>query len=156
MNPLKIKRLTETSRLPTKAHDVDVGYDLYASEDVFVRHGTTVKIKTGIALEVPKGYVAKIEDRSSLASKGLRTGAGVVDPGYLGEIQVVMHNVSNIDEIECTPTKIWDKEDFGYRIKTGDKIAQLLFYKVEAPEIVEVSELGTSTRGETGFGASGR
>lgn len=155
MIPLKVKRLTTTARIPTKAHQVDAGFDLYSTEDLFIRHGSTVKVKTGIALDVPNGYVAKVEDRSGLASKGLRTGTGIIDPGYFGEISVVLHNLSNIDEIEIAPRKIWDHEDFGYRIKAGDRIAQLLFYKVESPEIVEVAELSSSDRGSSGFGASG-
>jgi dUTP pyrophosphatase len=154
MIPLKVKRLNENARLPTRAHSVDAGLDLYSIEDLFIEHGTTVKVKTGLVIDVPVGYVAKVEDRSGLASKGLRTGAGVIDPQFFGEINVVIHNLTNVDDMDGVAT-LWDKAKFGYRIKAGQRIAQLLFYKVESPDIVEVSELGSSHRGESGWGASG-
>jgi dUTP pyrophosphatase len=154
MVPLKIKRLSSTSRIPIKSGPNEVGYDIYSDENIFIEHGTTVKINTNIALEMANGYVAKIEDRSGLASKGLRTGAGVIDPTFRGNIQIVMHNISNQQDMDGVAT-LWDKARFGYRVKVGDKIAQLLFYKVEAPEIIEVEELGSSDRGSSGWGSSG-
>lgn len=154
MIPLKIKLLTETARSLTRAHSTDVGFDIYADKDMFIEIGNTAKIPTGIAVAIPDGHVGKIEDRSGLASRGLRTGAGVVDPGYTGELQIVMHNFSNTESMH-SKDGLWDRATMGYRVKAGQKIAQLLIYKVELPEMVIVQELETTSRGVKGFGSSG-
>ena len=94
MTNLKVKLLSKNAVLPTRNLKTDAGIDLYASEDVFIPQGTTKVVKTDVAIQVPEGMVGKIEDRSSLASKGLRTGGGVVDCGYAGEVKVVIHNLT--------------------------------------------------------------
>jgi dUTP pyrophosphatase len=146
MNQLKVKKLNENGKLPLRSNSTDAGLDLFASESVFIPHGSTAIVPTGISIETPSGYVSKIEDRSSMAAKGLRTGAGVVDSGYTGEIKVVIHNFSNKDGSMSM--------NRGYVVNKGDKIAQLLIYKVETPTTVEVQELGQSDRGFKGFGQS--
>lgn len=154
MKQLKVKKLSETSKLPTRAHQEDVGYDLYSDEDKFIEIGSTVKIKTNIALEIPYGHVGKIEDRSGLASRGLRTGAGVIDPNFRGNIEIVMHNFSNTESMYSKDGQ-WDRAVMGYRVTAGDRVAQLLIYKVELPEIAVVKELESTSRGVKGFGDSG-
>lgn len=156
MNNIQVFKLNKDATLPTRNKSTDAGLDIYALESAFVLPGETVKIKTGIAINVPEGFVAKIEDRSGLAAKGLRTGGGVIDFGYNGDVTVVMHNISNITHLKLDiDHTIADKSEFGYRIEKGDKIAQVLLYKVETPQVEEVTELWTSERGNKGFASSG-
>lgn len=147
MKNIQVYRINSEAKIPTRNHNTDAGLDLYSVEDVFIQTGNTALVGTGVALKVSDGHVGKIEDRSSMGLKGLRTGAGVIDSGFSGEMKVVLHNLNN------------QEHDYlgkrGYWIKKGDKIAQLLIYKVEMPEIVEVSSLWNSNRGLKGFGSSG-
>lgn len=154
MQQLKIKKLTNTAILPKRNFPEDAGLDIYSDQDLFIEQGTTAKVKTSISIEVPVGYVGKLEDRSGLASKGLRTGGGVIDAGFTGPVEIILHNLTNVvSTIEAA--SIWDDTKFGYKIKAGDRIAQLLLYKVESPEVVEVTELISSNRGDKGLGSSG-
>lgn len=145
MNFIEVYKFDKNAKIPTKANKEDAGFDLYSIEDIYIKMGETKKIKTGISLNIPPGYVGKIEDRSSMALKGLRTGGGIIDAGYSGEISVVMHNFS------ANNTSITDK---WYHIKSGDKIAQIIIQKIESPEIIIVDKLWTSQRGLYGFGSS--
>lgn len=131
------------AKSPTRNHSTDAGIDLYALEDEILTPNHPLKIRTGIALNVPEGMVGKIEDRSSLASYGLTISGGVIDHGYSGEILVVMTYTSNYP-------------DMCYEIKKGDKIAQLLLYKVDTTGLMEVKTLWDSDRNQNGFGSSGR
>lgn len=146
MQTLNVTKINKEATLPTRAHPTDAGLDIYASEDVFIPEGGTAVIPTGISIETPVGYVAKVEDRSSLASKGLRTGAGVVDSAYRGEIKVVMHNLNNT----------YNSMNMirGYQVNKGAKIAQILFYRVETPTVKEVQQLDETDRSTKGFGSS--
>ena len=138
---LKVKRLTETARLPEKAHQGDLGYDVFADEDKWIEPGGFKLISTGISVHnstYKYGFI--IKDRSSIAMKGLFTHAGVIDAGYTGEIKVFFHNASN--------TSI--------KIEKGDKIAQLVPTKVINFEIEEVDELFETKRGNNGFGSTGK
>lgn len=147
---IRVYRINKEAKLPTRAYSTDAGMDLYSIENKFIPKGETVVVKTGVAIEVPEGMVGKVEDRSSMALKGLRTGAGVVDSGYTGEVSVVLHNLTSIAD--------WDDDlhERGYKIRKGDKIGQLLLYPIQSPEIVETNELWSSSRGSGGFGSSGR
>jgi dUTP pyrophosphatase len=153
---IKIKKLCSDAIVPTRAHSTDAGLDLYALQDVFIPIGNTARIKTGISISIPKGHVGKIEDRSSMASKGIRTGAGVVDFGYTGDLTVVLHNLNNSMNLEEYPSIFDEKNTLnGYKIKAGDKIAQLLIYRVNLGEIEIVENLEDSERSDKGFGSSG-
>lgn len=133
---LKVKRLTDTAKPPIKNHETDAGFDLFADEDITVR--TQSLIKTGIALEIPTGYYAEIVGRSGLTSKtSFRVNKGVIDSAYRGEIMIMAETYKT-----------------AYKIKQGDKIAQMILYKLPEFEIEEVSELSDSERGEKGFGSS--
>lgn len=136
---LNVKRLSPDAILPTKAHDSDAGFDLYASVDAFVA-GSPVKIKTDIAMEIPLGYFGMICNRSSLGSQGLQVYGGICDNAYRGEILIML----------ATNHGGW------YTIKKGDKIAQMVILPVPQVEVIEVEELGESERGNKGFGSSGR
>ena len=138
---LKIKKLTDTARIPEKAHQGDLGYDVFADEDKQIGPGGFKLVSTGISVHNSSykyGFI--IKDRSSIAMKGLFTHAGVIDAGYTGEIKVFFHNVSS--------TSI--------KIEKGDKIAQLVPTKVVNFELEEVDELFETKRGKNGFGSTGR
>ena len=154
---IKIKKLTETAKIPTKNFDSDAAFDLYADiKDTFKPFGTaenekgvkvmpgqTVKIGTGVAMEIPEWYWGAIYARSGLATKqGLRpaNAVGVVDSHYRGEIIVAIHNDSSEVQI----------------IRHGDRIAQFMLAPVIETSFEEVSELSNSDRGEGGFGSSGK
>lgn len=140
--PLKVKRLSTTAVLPTVAHcGQDLGYDLYASEAATIPGRGMVKVKTGIAIEFTSGHGALLRDRSSMASRGLAVTAGVIDAGYRGEIQVIMHNLSDQDAF----------------IGAGDKIVQMIPVRPETDfPVVEVDDLSETKRGEGGFGSTGK
>ena len=160
MNTIKIVRIAPDVVMPTKAHDTDAGFDLYAYcpdatfyswesgcqlnvKGVKVRPNETYKFHTGIKLAIPDGYWGGIYARSGLATKcGLRPAncVGVIDSSYRGEIIVAIHNDSNETQL----------------VHNGDRIAQLVIQKVEPTVFEEVSELGETSRGESGFGGSGK
>lgn len=138
---LKIKRLLPTAVLPTVAHPgQDLGYDLYAAEAVVIPARGMGKVKTGIAIEFTSGHGALLRDRSSMASKGLAVTAGVIDAGYRGEIQVIMHNLGESD----------------FTINAGDKIVQMIPVRPETFPVEEVAELTETVRGANGFGSTGK
>lgn len=153
MKLLEVKKLSKTAIAPTRAYNNDAGLDLYADEDSFIEIGHTKIIKTNIAVNILPGYYGKIFTRSSYGSKGLTVLAGVIDSGYTGSLDVVMHNLSNrSSEDDVLLTK-------GYKVKKGDKIAQLIIQKIETPsvEVVEsFSNEGFGARGIKGFGSSNR
>jgi len=136
---LKVKRLSPHATVPTIGHPgEDIGYDLYASENLTIAAHGAAGVPTGIAMEFvpPAGGVVKT--RSGMAKKRLMCNAGVIDAGYRGEIIVLMENLG----------------DQPYEIKRGDKIAQLLEHRFLANEVVE-AELGDAARGAKGFGSTG-
>lgn len=160
MNTIKLVRIAPDVVMPTKAHDTDAGFDLYAYcpdatfyswesgcqlnvKGVKVRPNETYKFHTGIKLAIPDGYWGGIYARSGLATKcGLRPAncVGVIDSSYRGEIIVAIHNDSNETQL----------------VHNGDRIAQLVIQKVEPTVFEEVSELDETSRGESGFGGSGK
>lgn len=137
---LLIKKLHEDAKLPTRAHHDDAGIDIYAHGTHKVEPNETVAIPTGVSMELEKGYVSLVWDKSGIALKGIKTVGGVIDAGYRGEYKIMIHNLSNIP----------------HTFLNGDKIAQILIQKVEFPELVEVDELNHSTRGVGGFGSTGK
>ena len=139
---IKTRRLSPTAMLPKYAHTGawgDLAADLYASADVTLAPGQTLAVSTGIALELPSEYGALVEDRSGLAIRGITTLAGVIDPGYRGELRVVLTNLGTA----------------AVEITAGDRIAQLrLVRRIEAT-FEEVEELEDAPRGVGGFGSTG-
>ena len=137
---MKVKRLTETAKLPTKAHPGDLGFDLYSNVSMFIKKGDAGLIPTGIAVEFPYGIGGIIKDRSSMAAIGVVSSGGVIDSQYRGEIMIVLRNLSN-----------------GARfIEAGQKVAQLILVTVINEEIEETTEPFLQTiRGGKGFGSSG-
>ena len=138
--PLKFVKLSENATTPTKANESDAGFDLYAIEDLEIGPHNQKLVKTGISMAIPKGYVGLIWPRSGMAYKyGIDVFAGVIDSGYRGDIGVILYN-SKLDH---------------YKVKAGDRVAQLLLQKVENFELVEVSNLNNTDRSEAGFGSTG-
>lgn len=137
---LKIKRLSSDAKLPLRAHPNDAGLDLFSLTSASLPPHEPIRISTGIAMAVPEGFVGLICDRSSLGAKGIRTLGGVVDAGYRGEVQVILINLRN-EPIQ---------------LRAGDKIAQMLILPVACSPVEEVSTLDETSRGEGGFGSTGR
>jgi len=144
---MKVKKISKNAKLPTRAYENALGYDLYAIEDTFIpavdENGGIgmAKVRTGIAIELPPMWGAFIKDRSSMATKRrLIAVAGVIDNDYRGEIMVCLENHSGRPQ----------------EIKAGEKIAQLVLIPIANFEVVEVDELSETKRGEKGFGSSGR
>lgn len=134
-----IKKTHSEARIPTKAHETDAGFDLYAVGSYILTHGEEAEVKTGIKMHIPEGYAVLIWDKSSVAKRGIVTIGGVIDSGYRGEIIVIMKNLNhNL-----------------HHIRTGQKIAQFLLQKVEAPEIIEGEVDDKTDRGEKAFGSTG-
>lgn len=138
---LKIKRLREDAKIPHYAHHGDAGLDLYAMESVTLAPNARAAVPTGIAMEIPDGYVGFIWDKSGLSIKhGLKTLGGVVDSGYRGEVLVGIINLS-------------DEE---YMIRKGEKVAQMIIQRKETIVTEEAKELNGTSRGEGGFGSTGK
>lgn len=138
---LKIQILHRAAVVPTYAHAGDAGFDLYTPESATVRPGDAAQIATGIALELPEGYVGLIWDKSGLSHKhGLKTLGGVVDSGYRGEVKVGMINLGKTS----------------YTFAAGDKVAQMLIQKVERADIEVVDTLSDTARADGGFGSTGK
>ena len=140
---IKVKKLHEEARLPRYAHTGvfgDLAADLYAVGDLTLAPGATIPVATGVAMEFPSTHGALVEDRSGLAMRGVTTLAGVIDPGYRGEIRVVMANLSGA----------------AVEIKAGDRVAQLRIVRRIEAEFDEVAELVEASRGVKGFGSTGR
>jgi dUTP pyrophosphatase len=139
---IKVLKLHTDAQLPRYAHTGpfgDLAADLYAVSGATLDAGATLAVATGIALEFPATHGALVEDRSGLAVRGVTTLAGVIDPGYRGEIKVVMTNLSAA----------------AVEIKAGDRIAQLRIVQRIAARFDEVTELVEAPRGAAGFGSTG-
>ena len=129
--------------LPTYQSALAAGLDLLgavpADAPLEMAPGERALVPTGVAMEFPSTHGALVEDRSGLAVKGITTLAGVIDPGYRGEIRVVVTNLSAS----------------ALEVKPGDRIAQLRIVRRIEAEVVEVEELGEAARGAGGFGSTG-
>lgn len=141
---IKFKRLDSKAHIPTFGSPYSAGADLYSIEgDTTVEPGTAHLFHTGIALEIPTGYVGLIYARSSLAcKKGLAPSnkVGVIDADYRGEIMVSLFNHGN------SPVTL----------ESGERIAQLVITPFLPCEYEEANELSDTVRGEGGFGSTGR
>ncbi|ADL68914.1 dUTP diphosphatase [Thermoanaerobacterium thermosaccharolyticum] len=143
---LKIKKTDDALDLPLPKYMSSgaAGMDLYAKvkEDVIIKPGEIKLIETGIMIQLPEGYEAQIRPRSGLALKNgitMLNSPGTIDSDYRGEIKLIIINLGKSDFI----------------VKRGLRIAQMIINKVELPEILEVSKLDDTERGENGFGHTG-
>ena len=140
---IKALKMHPDAQVPRYAHTGpfgDLAADLHAVSTWTLEPGETVAIPTGIALGLPAGYGALIEDRSGMALRGLTTLAGVIDPGYRGEIKVVLTNLA----------------DAAQTVFPGDRIAQLRIVQRLEAEFDEVESLDDTVRSIRGFGSTGR
>jgi len=141
---LRFSRLTDEAREPSRAHDGDAGYDLYAVEAATLGPGERANVGTGIAVAIPDGWAGLVLPRSGLASRHgitIPNAPGLIDSGYRGEVRVLLLNTDPREPFE---------------VAVGDRIAQLLLVRHEAPEVLEVESLDETVRGAGGFGSSGR
>lgn len=142
---VNIKKLNPNAIIPTYGTEYAAGADLYSCLDapVTIEPGETAFIKTGLSLEIPEGYAGLVYARSGLSCKqGLAPAnkVGVIDSDYRGEIMVALHNHS--------------KE--ARTVNSGDRIAQLVITPFLTASFIETDELNNTTRGEGGFGSTGR
>ncbi len=148
---INIKKLNDTAIIPTRGSEYAAGYDLYAGcvdeknlEEVnVISPYSTMKIHTGIAMEIPEGYFGAIFARSGLATKqGLRPAncVGVIDSDYRGEIIVALRNDSASEQT----------------ITSGERIAQIVIMPYLPVEFGEVDSLEDTERGDGGFGSTGK
>lgn len=147
---INIKKLNDNAIIPTRGSEYAAGYDLYAGcadkdalmETNVIKPYGTMKIHTGLAMEIPKGYFGAIFARSGMATKrGLRPTncVGVIDSDYHGEIIVVLRNDSDSEQI----------------ISSGERIAQIVIMPYIPVEFKEVNSLGDTKRDDGGFGSTG-
>jgi len=143
---LLVKLLAEGARAPEVAHPgEDLGYDVFALEPVELWARSSLRVRTGIAVEArhpgtDAGLGLLVRDRSSMAARGVAVTGGVIDAGYRGEIQILLTNLT----------------DEAIRLNAGDKIAQMIPVPVLTGHVSVVEELADSNRAEKGFGSSGR
>ena len=140
-----VARTDDGARLPTRGSEYAAGWDLYALEEYVVPFRKSVKLRTGLRVAIPVGYEGQVRARSSLGSKGLilPNSIGTIDADYRGELFVLM---------------TWIGEGESYRVKAGERIAQLLISPIPEVSFKEVSieQLGDTKRGDGGFGSTGR
>ena len=157
---LKVKKLNENAKLPTRGSSSAAGWDLYALEDAKIPRGQTYKISTGLSIEIPEGYFGAIYARSGLATKsGLRPAncVGVIDSDYRGPVIVALHNDNLLHEVHSDENGVHMIANMNDAkiVEAGERIAQLVIQKYEEIEIEEVDELDDTDRGEGGFGSTG-
>ena len=141
---LRYARLSQAARPPARAHAGDAGYDLHALEAASIGPGRRASVGTGIAVEIPEGHADLVLPRSGLAARHgitLPNAPGLIDSGYRGELRVLLLNTDPEAPFEVEP---------------GDRIAQLVLVRAETPGLVEADTLEESSRGEGGFGSTGR
>ena len=141
---VRFKKLNDLAKIPTRGSKFSAGYDLYAAtnKDIQIPPHSTVKIGTGLAMDLPNGYFGAIFARSGIATKrGLRPAncVGVCDADYRNEYIVALHNDSNE-----TMT-----------VQAGERIAQLVILPYQDIDFKEVDELHDTDRGTGGFGSTG-
>ena len=125
--------------MPSRAHDLDAGYDLYSREDATVWQNAGGKFDTGVHIQIPAGYVGFVKSKSGLNARNGLQAEGVIDAGYTGSINVLLRNHG--------PRAV--------EIKKGQKIAQLVILPIITPELEVVDRLEDTERGEGGFGSTG-
>jgi dUTP pyrophosphatase len=140
---LRFARVADGARPPARAHDGDAGYDLHAAEPTTIGPGERASVGTGIAVAIPPGHAGLVVPRSGLAARhgiALVNAPGLIDSGYRGELRVLLLNT--------------DRER-AFEVELGDRIAQLVIVRVDAPELLESETLEETVRGVGGFGSTG-
>ncbi len=141
---IRVAKVHPQARLPQPAHSAEeeAGLDLFAAEDALLPPGAWVAVGAGLVLEIPPGYEGQVRPRSGLALRHgvtLLNSPGTIDPGYRGEVRVLLINHGKTE----------------FRIQAGDRIAQLVIASYAAVEWKLEAQLSESTRGDGGFGSTG-
>lgn len=142
-NIILFTKLSTDAIIPTRSHVTDAGFDLYCNEDVHLYPGERKLISTGVATAIPQGAVGLVSPRSGLAIKDgitVTNAPGIVDSGYRGELKVILHNTDLTNAYSCPK---------------HSRIAQIVVVPYFGTA-VEVSELPSADRGESGFGSTGQ
>lgn len=140
MSTLPVKRLSSNAILPVRGSEFSAGYDLFALEETFIQMNCQTLVSTGISIALNPGTYGRIAPRSGLAFKhGLMTLAGVIDQDYRGEVKVMLLSTNK-----------------NITLQKGERIAQLIIEVIQNPEITEVDELPSTSRGQGGFGSTGQ
>ena len=137
---VRFQKLSPFAKSPTKAYADDAGWDVYATESLYLLPGQQGEVKIGLAFETPPGWHLQLHTRSSFGKRMMKCHLGIVDSGYRNEISVWVHN-------------------YGYesqRVNVGDKVCQLIFAPVLHVDFIEAQQLTESERGLKGHGSSGR
>ncbi|UVD90820.1 MAG: dUTP pyrophosphatase [Staphylococcus haemolyticus] len=168
-NALEFKKLSKDATEPERGR-LDAGYDIFAAETVILEPQEKAKIRTDIAVNIPEGYVGLLTSRSGVSSKThLVVETGKIDAGFQGNMKINIKNddlprVSNLrqakyKDLESNYVETNGKETYRlgtYKIKKGDKLAQLVIVPIWTPELKEVEEFSyVSERGTDGFGSTG-
>lgn len=132
--------LDKGAYMPTKAHEVDAGFDIRTPKEFFISPMRSYVIDSGVHIEIPRGYVGFLKSKSGLNVNYDICGEGVIDSGYTGSICVKLYNNS-------TSTR---------RFEVGDKIIQLVILPIPEVDLVQVDKLDDTERGDNGFGSTGR
>jgi dUTP pyrophosphatase len=144
MIEIPFKLLDEDLSPPRYQHAGDAGFDLSSRIDLIVEPGERAMVPTGIAVAIPRGYAGFVLPRSGIAARhgiALVNSPGLIDSGYRGEIAVILINTDRSEP---------------FRIKRGDRIAQLVIQKIEEASLFQVAQLDETARGDGGFGSTGQ
>ena len=163
MTEIYIEKCREDAKLPAYAHDGDAGMDLYAAEEVTIEPGKSALVPVGIKMAIPYGYEVQIRPRSGVSLKTplrIPNAPGTIDCGYRDEVNVIVYNASicHDEGIDAEPLTLDSKGCIHgtYKIRKGDRIAQMVVAKVEYcsfKETYNVKAIGQDRGG--GFGSSG-
>lgn len=134
-------KLDKNAILPTRAHDTDAGWDLYATKDFVVPAGGGASCDTGVHMAIPTGYCGILKSKSGLNVKNDLTSTGLIDATYSGSIVVKLYN---------------HDQGRDYAFHTGEKISQIVIVPIPEVELEVVAELEETGRGNKGFGSSGK
>lgn len=132
---IKIRKLHEDARIPNECFESEGSFDLYTYFGCVISSGNTARLHTGIAIQIPEGYIGIIKEKSGLAFKdGIRVSAGVIESTYRGEIMVLV-----------------TASDHSITINRNEAVAQMIIVPVVQPQFEVVDELDDSVRGDRGF-----
>ena len=162
---IRFKKLNPEAKTPYKAIDIDAGFDLYCTS--IEETPDYIQYNTGIAVEIPEGYVGLVFPRSSVTKYDLmlKNSTGIIDASYRGEIMCRFAKVVN-ESIKKYKLKTFsDSDQYGIDLGSvkrelkeyyiGDRVAQIVFLKLPKITLIEAQELSDTERGEGGFGHTG-
>lgn len=142
ISDVKVK-LDDGAIMPTRGHETDAGYDLYAPKTMAVRYlwkNDSVIVDTGVHMLIPDGYCGLIVSKSGLNINHHVTSHGLIDAGYTGSIKV----------------KLYNHGEERLHIEPGDKVSQIVLVPCVTPPLILAKELPKTDRGDKGFGSTGR